>query len=226
MAADLVPLIFKTKTIEWCARQDSNLQLPASRAGASASWATCAGMLLASSARGGIRTPTVLALREAPPAGWATRAVSASGFEPETREGLSLAALPVGVGGRPPSPRLRRDKLAKGWCPRLDSNQHPSVSETDASANWATGALHGDLSAIAELGRTTASLAEVADLCRSGSAVRARARKRAEARLRRWLGSEEGGARAAAAQRSSVFSEAIAEVDVVVRCGPSGSWRL
>src|SRR5262249_61841813 len=63
------------------------------------------------------------------------------------------------------------------WCPRLDSNQHPSVSETDASTNWATGALHGGPSALAELGRTTASLAGVADPCRNrqrGPSTRAR----------------------------------------------------
>ena len=113
------------KRESWCARQDSNLQPPASRAGASAGWATCA------------ESPPSLKLRrtafaftscvsnglptEAKGEGWCARGDSnphcprfeggascrlgyARGvrlwIRTRNREGLSLAALPVGVGGR------------------------------------------------------------------------------------------------------------------------------
>src|SRR5262249_57336645 len=114
----------------------------------------------------------------------------------------------------------------EGWCPRLDSNQQPSVSETDASANWATGALHCASSChrtAANDGSPRRSRWTLAESAVRFRHARAKEQRRGSGVTGDWRGS---GANAAAAQRSSVFSETIAEVDVSIGCGPSGSWRV
>jgi hypothetical protein len=140
------------------------------------------------------------------------------------REGLSLAALPVGVGGRPPSPRLRRDRLAKAGAPgwiRTSNLRYLRPTPPPIGLRGRCIAFSGNRGHRANVGKSCRRRRTLPNRQRSQEHARSNERRRGSGID--W--GSEGGVCAAAAQRSSVLSEAIAEVDVIVGCGPSSSWR-